>query len=183
MGEGGIEGLFLVLEFAAVVDVVADGGWLHLSPARAASDAPAQSAGASAFLSGPFLPAVGVGPLFAQGSGGVEEKLWDAARTMTGPGLRDQERRPGPAYQPCRRRRSRAGKGVWHRTRPRRTPTAAGGGWTSATSTAGTRHASRPPHRHFAGGRAVSRSRLPVPPCTAGPRGTAPAAPQSRRRL
>ncbi|MFF4732493.1 hypothetical protein ACFY3M_46110 [Streptomyces mirabilis] len=72
MGQAGVEGLFLVLEFAAAVDAVADGGGLHLSSAEGASDPSAEGVGACALFSGSFLPAVVADALSAEGLDGVE---------------------------------------------------------------------------------------------------------------
>ncbi len=72
-GEIGVEGGFFLFELAAVVDVAADGGGLHLAPAQAAADPAAQGVGERAPLAGALLPSLVAGALGAHGAGGIEE--------------------------------------------------------------------------------------------------------------
>lgn len=76
--EVGVEGCFLLLELAAVVDAVADPGRLHLPSAQCAPHAPPQNVGPSAALPAwALLLSACVGSLSAGRLGGLEEFLVD----------------------------------------------------------------------------------------------------------
>jgi hypothetical protein len=83
VGQAGVEGLFLVFEFAAVVDVVADGGGLRLPSAQRAADPSAQNAATS--LSGQCGDSTAAAS-WAEGQGMPSRVSWAAmALSRAGP--------------------------------------------------------------------------------------------------